>query len=113
MLDVLKMNAANERLRLSSQQNPRVKETLSKPTAMRILPETNSDLVQLSSDISKDHARTCDVCRRSETILNPILVCTSCKVGSATPTVYPLLNLFLSSISLVHRLLFTWIAIEV
>lgn len=75
------MNATNERLRLSSQQNPRVKETLSRPTAMRILPETNSDLVQLSSDILKDHARTCDVCRRSETILNPILVCTSCKVA--------------------------------
>ncbi|KAJ8551240.1 hypothetical protein K7X08_000610 [Anisodus acutangulus] len=75
------MNATNERLRLSSQQNPRVKETLSRPTGVRILPETNSDLVQLSSDISKDHARTCDVCRRSETILNPILVCTSCKVA--------------------------------
>lgn len=75
------MNATNERLRLSSQQHPRVKETLSRPTSVRILPETNSDLVQLSSDISKDHARTCDVCRRSETILNPILVCTSCKVA--------------------------------
>lgn len=75
------MNATNERLRISSQQHPRVKETLSRPTGVRILPETNSDLVQLSSDISKDHARTCDVCRRSETILNPILVCTSCKVA--------------------------------
>ncbi|XP_060198145.1 uncharacterized protein LOC132627076 isoform X1 [Lycium barbarum] len=75
------MNATNERLRLSSQQHPRVKETLSRPTGVRILPETNSDLVQLGSDISKDHARTCDVCRRSETILNPILVCTSCKVA--------------------------------
>lgn len=89
VLDVLKMNATNERLRLISQQHPRVKETLSRPTGVRILPETNSDLVQLSSDISKDHARTCDVCRRSETILNPILVCTSCKVGSTTPAVCP------------------------
>ncbi|PHU19878.1 hypothetical protein BC332_11029 [Capsicum chinense] len=75
------MNATNERLRLSSQQHPRVKETLSRPTSVRILPETYSDLVQLSSDISKDHARTCDVCRRPETILNPILVCSSCKVA--------------------------------
>ncbi|CAN4081383.1 unnamed protein product [Withania somnifera] len=75
------LNAMNERFRLSSQQHPRVKETLSMPTGVRILPETNSDLVQLSSDILKDHARTCDVCRRSETILIPILVCTSCKVS--------------------------------
>lgn len=76
------INVTSERFRLSSQQHPRVKETLSRPTGVRILPETNSDLVQLSSDISKDHAtRTCDVCRRSETILNPILVCTSCKVA--------------------------------
>nr|XP_016470132.1 PREDICTED: uncharacterized protein LOC107792434 isoform X1 [Nicotiana tabacum] len=75
------MNATNERLRLSSQQHPRVKETLSRPTSVRILPETNSDLVQPGSDFSKDHARTCDVCRRTETILNPILVCTSCKVA--------------------------------
>lgn len=90
MLDVLKINVTSERFRLSSQQHPRVKETLSRPTGVRILPETNSDLVQLSSDISKDHAtRTCDVCRRSETILNPILVCTSCKVGSITSNVCP------------------------
>ncbi|CAN4119519.1 unnamed protein product [Withania somnifera] len=75
------MYATSERLRISSQQHPRVKETLSRPTSVRILPETNSDIVQLNSDILKDHARTCDVCRRSETILNPILLCTSCKVA--------------------------------
>ncbi|XP_022141727.1 uncharacterized protein LOC111012014 isoform X3 [Momordica charantia] len=49
---------------------PRAKETLTKVA----LPKTS-----LESDFSKEHARSCDICRRPETILKPILVCSSCK----------------------------------
>ncbi|KAL0314248.1 UNVERIFIED_CONTAM: Lysine-specific demethylase 4B [Sesamum angustifolium] len=64
-----------------SQLNRRVKETLSRSATARSSFDTNSDSPQLASDFSKDHPRTCDVCRRSETVLNPILVCSSCKVA--------------------------------
>ncbi|KAL0360154.1 UNVERIFIED_CONTAM: hypothetical protein Sradi_3699900 [Sesamum radiatum] len=64
-----------------SQLNRRVKETLSRSATARSSFDTNSDSAQLASDFSKDHPRTCDVCRRSETVLNPILVCSSCKVA--------------------------------
>ncbi|XP_011655203.1 uncharacterized protein LOC101212864 isoform X2 [Cucumis sativus] len=51
---------------------PRAKET---PTKVA-LPKTS-----LESDFCKEHARSCDICRRPETILKPILVCSSCKVS--------------------------------
>ncbi|KAI3464451.1 hypothetical protein Pfo_021114 [Paulownia fortunei] len=75
--DLLKMNVSDVRPGFYSQLNPRVKETISRLALAR----TNSDSVQLASDFSKDHPRTCDICRRSETVLNPILVCSSCKVA--------------------------------
>ncbi|KAL3638770.1 hypothetical protein CASFOL_016677 [Castilleja foliolosa] len=67
---------------LYSQLNPRVKETNSKLGVARSSVDTKSDFVQLASDFSKDHPSTCDVCRRSETVLNPVLVCSSCKVAA-------------------------------
>ncbi|XP_023550043.1 uncharacterized protein LOC111808351 isoform X1 [Cucurbita pepo subsp. pepo] len=51
---------------------PRAKETLTKVA----LPKTS-----LESDFCKEHARSCDICRRPETMLKPILVCASCKVS--------------------------------
>nr|ADN34161.1 phd finger protein [Cucumis melo subsp. melo] len=51
---------------------PRAKET---PTKVA-LPKTS-----LESDFCKEHARSCDICRRPETMLKPILVCSSCKVS--------------------------------
>lgn len=60
--------------------NPRVKETISRSVVARSSSGTNSDSVQLARDFAKGHPRTCDICRRSETVLNPILVCSSCKV---------------------------------
>lgn len=42
--------------------------------------EKHSDFLQSVSDFSKEHPRTCDICRRSETVVNPILVCSGCKV---------------------------------
>ncbi|WOH00610.1 hypothetical protein DCAR_0519978 [Daucus carota subsp. sativus] len=66
---------------LYSQQMPRAKETLSRLGTTRVSSEKNYDAVYTNSDFSKDHPRTCEICRRSETILNPILICTSCKVA--------------------------------
>ncbi|KAK4413254.1 histone H3-lysine(4) N-trimethyltransferase ATX1 [Sesamum alatum] len=77
--DRAKINVSD--MRPYSQLNRRVKETISRSTTARSSFDTNSDSAQLASDFSKDHPRTCDVCRRSETVLNPILVCTSCKVA--------------------------------
>ncbi|XP_023518349.1 uncharacterized protein LOC111781857 isoform X1 [Cucurbita pepo subsp. pepo] len=51
---------------------PRAKETLTKVA----LPKAS-----LESDFCKEHVRSCDICRRQETILKPILVCSSCKVA--------------------------------
>lgn len=70
---------------LYSQQMPRAKETLSRLGTTRVSSEKNYDAVYTNSDFSKDHPRTCEICRRSETILNPILICTSCKVHNLKP----------------------------
>ncbi|KAK6132390.1 hypothetical protein DH2020_033829 [Rehmannia glutinosa] len=78
--DFLKTNASDVRPGVYTQLNPRVKETISRLAVARSSFDTSSDSV-LAADFSKDHPRTCDVCRRSETVLNPILVCSSCKVA--------------------------------
>ncbi|KZV33054.1 hypothetical protein F511_03320 [Dorcoceras hygrometricum] len=74
--ELLKMNAFDLRPGIHSQLNPRVKENL----AVARGSLDTSDSSNFGSDISKELPRTCDVCRRSETILNPILVCSRCKV---------------------------------
>lgn len=78
--NLLKVNTSSGRAGLSSQPMPRAKETLSRVAAPRVSSEKFSDFVQSNLDFSKEHGRSCDICRRSETILNPILVCSSCKV---------------------------------
>lgn len=52
---------------------PRQKDTVSRMPAGRIASDDQSDS-------SRKHPRSCDVCRRSETPLVPVLVCSSCKV---------------------------------
>ncbi|XP_031273102.1 uncharacterized protein LOC116131586 [Pistacia vera] len=79
--NLLKSNSHNGRAGISSQVMPRAKETLSRVAVPRVSLEKYSDLVHPVSDFSKEHPRSCDICRRSETILNPILVCSSCKVA--------------------------------
>lgn len=79
--NLLKVNTSSGRAGLSSQPMPRAKETLSRVAAPRVSSEKFSDFVQSNLDFSKEHGRSCDICRRSETILNPILVCSSCKVA--------------------------------
>ncbi|EYU22903.1 hypothetical protein MIMGU_mgv1a000270mg [Erythranthe guttata] len=55
--------------------NPRVKETISRSVVAR------SSSVRSATDVAKGQPRTCDICRRSESVLNPILICSSCKVA--------------------------------
>ncbi|KAJ4701226.1 putative Phd finger protein [Melia azedarach] len=79
--DFLRSNSHNGRAAISSQVMSRAKETLSRVAGPRVSSEKYSDFLQSVSDFSKEHPRSCDICRRSETILNPILVCSSCKVA--------------------------------
>ncbi|KAJ6391591.1 hypothetical protein OIU77_025546 [Salix suchowensis] len=76
-----KYNTSNGKAGISSQLTPRPKEMLSRVAVPRMSSEKYSDFVQSVSDFSKDHLRSCDICRRFETILNPILVCSGCKVA--------------------------------
>ncbi|KAL6962090.1 hypothetical protein U1Q18_037045 [Sarracenia purpurea var. burkii] len=78
---LLKPNPLTGRVGLYSQQMPRAKERVSKLAVPRVSSEIKSEFGQSISDLCKEHPRTCDICRRSETILNPILVCSSCKVA--------------------------------
>uniref|UniRef100_A0A2P2MIN1 Uncharacterized protein LOC103499277 isoform X3 n=1 Tax=Rhizophora mucronata TaxID=61149 RepID=A0A2P2MIN1_RHIMU len=57
------------------------KETPPRVAVLKVSSGKYSDFVQSISDASTDHPRSCDICRRSETIMNPILVCCSCKVS--------------------------------
>ncbi|MBA0551201.1 hypothetical protein Golob_022096 [Gossypium lobatum] len=79
MLNVLKLNASVGRAGINSQT--RAKDALSRNAVSRTSSEKYSDIVQSVTDFSKGHPRSCDICRRSETVLNPILVCSGCKVA--------------------------------
>ncbi|XP_058217291.1 uncharacterized protein LOC131328357 isoform X2 [Rhododendron vialii] len=78
--NLLKANHSTGRPGLYSQQMPRAKETLSKLAVPRVSSQIKSDFGAISG-FSKEHPRTCDICRRSETFLNQIVVCSSCKVA--------------------------------
>nr|KJB16265.1 hypothetical protein B456_002G220300 [Gossypium raimondii] len=77
--NVLKLNASVGRAGINSQT--RAKDALSRNAVSRTPSEKYSDIVQSVTDFSKGHPRSCDICRRSETVLNPILVCSGCKVA--------------------------------
>lgn len=47
----------------------------------KVMSNRYSDVSQLVSGSSKGRPRSCDICSRPETLLNPILVCSSCKVA--------------------------------
>ncbi|XP_029126709.1 uncharacterized protein LOC109795723 isoform X2 [Cajanus cajan] len=79
--NLLKLDALNGRTGACSQPMPRAKETLSRVAVTRTSSEKYSDFCMPSSDFSKEQFKSCDICRRSETILNPILVCSGCKVS--------------------------------
>ncbi|KAM6542936.1 hypothetical protein CsatB_007383 [Cannabis sativa] len=79
--NMMKLNTTSGRFGGGSQLIPRAKETLQRVAAPRISLEKQTDFAESLVDFSKEHPRSCDICRRSETILNPILVCCSCKVA--------------------------------
>ncbi|CAJ1974169.1 unnamed protein product [Sphenostylis stenocarpa] len=78
--NLLKLDTLNGRTGACSQPMPRAKETLSRVAVTRTSSEKYSDFCMPISDFSKEQCKSCDICRRSETILNPILVCSGCKV---------------------------------
>ncbi|XVE55411.1 hypothetical protein DITRI_Ditri03aG0156500 [Diplodiscus trichospermus] len=77
--NVLKVNASGGMAGTSF--GLRTKDALSRNAVPRISSEKYSKNVQSLSDVSIEHPRACDICRRSETVLNPILVCSGCKVA--------------------------------
>ncbi|XP_027362202.1 uncharacterized protein LOC113869883 isoform X2 [Abrus precatorius] len=79
--NLLKLDTLNGRTGACSQPMPRAKETLSRVAVTRVSSEKYSDFGMPTSDFSKEQRKSCDICRRSETILNPILVCSGCKVS--------------------------------
>ncbi|XP_057785158.1 uncharacterized protein LOC131002701 isoform X2 [Salvia miltiorrhiza] len=78
--DLLKNGSSDVRPGFYSKLNPRAKETTSRSAVARSSSDINSDSARSASEFSKDHPRTCDICRRPETALNPVLVCSSCKI---------------------------------
>ncbi|XP_061350490.1 uncharacterized protein LOC133295665 isoform X2 [Gastrolobium bilobum] len=79
--NLLKLDTLSGRTGACSQPMPRAKETLSRVAVARTSSEKYSDFGLLTSDSSKEQRKSCDICRRSETMLNPILVCSGCKVA--------------------------------
>uniref|UniRef100_A0A803M586 PHD finger family protein n=1 Tax=Chenopodium quinoa TaxID=63459 RepID=A0A803M586_CHEQI len=79
--NLLKVESGRVRGSLSSLSAPRTK--VSNPTldAPKAKSDGYSDVFQFSSGTPKEHPKSCDICRRSESLLNPILVCSSCKVA--------------------------------
>ncbi|KAL1533687.1 hypothetical protein AAHA92_33540 [Salvia divinorum] len=78
--DLHKNGSSDVRPGFYSKLNPRAKETTSRSAVVRSSSDVNADSARSTSELSKDHPRTCDVCRRPETALNPVLVCSSCKI---------------------------------
>uniref|UniRef100_A0A7N0UNA5 Uncharacterized protein n=1 Tax=Kalanchoe fedtschenkoi TaxID=63787 RepID=A0A7N0UNA5_KALFE len=74
---------AGHALRPSSQSQlfPRPKEMMSRVALQKVTPEKQSDFFQSNAEFGKENPRSCDVCRRPETILNSIIVCSICKVA--------------------------------
>ncbi|KAJ9567063.1 hypothetical protein OSB04_003029 [Centaurea solstitialis] len=78
--NVLKIKAFGGRSGIHAQQMSRPKEIHPKLSVTWTSPEKNFDSSSSALDY-KAQSRVCDVCRRAETILNPIIVCSSCKVA--------------------------------
>ncbi|XP_071702488.1 uncharacterized protein [Rutidosis leptorrhynchoides] len=73
--NTFKIKSSNGRSAIHAQQLSRAKETHPKLSVTWTNPEMNS----VSSH--KLQSRVCEVCTRTESFLNPIIVCSSCKVA--------------------------------
>ncbi|XP_026656732.2 uncharacterized protein LOC103696526 isoform X2 [Phoenix dactylifera] len=58
---------------------PRTKES-SRSAVAKVSPDKHSGIFQMP-DFAKENALSCDICMRTETVLNRIFVCSSCKVA--------------------------------
>ncbi|EPS72069.1 hypothetical protein M569_02683, partial [Genlisea aurea] len=76
--DHLKMKVSDSGTAFNPQLSPFPKESNFRS---RSSSEKDSGLVQSSSSLSKSHSRICDICNRYETVLNPVLTCSGCKVS--------------------------------
>ena len=72
------MSTSRRKVAGSAHLVPQTKETLLKMPASGPPSEKRSD--HRTPDFSSEKPRSCDICRRSETIWNLIVVCSSCKV---------------------------------
>ncbi|KAF8030393.1 hypothetical protein BT93_E2740 [Corymbia citriodora subsp. variegata] len=79
--NLVKLNTTSGRPGYCSQLMPRARETVPKVGVHKDSSERHSRSIQSASDFSKDHPKSCDICSRPETLMNPILVCSSCKVS--------------------------------
>ncbi|KAG2254956.1 hypothetical protein Bca52824_085092 [Brassica carinata] len=73
------MSTSRRKVAGSAHLVPQTKETLLKMPASGPPSEKRSD--HRTPDFSSEKPRSCDICRRSETIWNLIVVCSSCKVA--------------------------------
>ncbi|KAL1214298.1 histone H3-lysine(4) N-trimethyltransferase ATX1 [Cardamine amara subsp. amara] len=73
------MSTSRRKVTASSHLVPQTKETLLKMAVSGPPSDKRSDY--RTPDFSVENPRTCDICRRSETIWNLIVVCSSCKVA--------------------------------
>ncbi|KAH9605285.1 hypothetical protein KSS87_016321 [Heliosperma pusillum] len=77
----LKMEVSGIRDGLSLLPVPRPKEFYSSFDVPKAISDGYSDMFQYSPGSPKEHFKSCDICRRTESLLNPILICLSCKVA--------------------------------
>ncbi|KAH0920340.1 hypothetical protein HID58_028000 [Brassica napus] len=73
------MSTSRRKVSGSAHLVPQTKETLLKMPVSGSPSEKRSD--HRTPDFSSEKPRSCDICRRSETIWNLIVVCSSCKVA--------------------------------
>ncbi|XP_009106420.1 uncharacterized protein LOC103832208 isoform X1 [Brassica rapa] len=73
------MSTSRRKVSGSAHLVPQTKETLLKMPVSGSPSEKRSD--HRTPDLSSEKPRSCDICRRSETIWNLIVVCSSCKVA--------------------------------
>ncbi|XP_039166290.1 protein Jade-3-like [Eucalyptus grandis] len=76
-----KLNSTSGRPGYCSQLMPRAREIVPKVGVRKDSLERHSGSIQSALDFSKDHPKSCDIYSRPETLMNPILVCSSCKVS--------------------------------
>ncbi|WOL20037.1 hypothetical protein Cni_G28839 [Canna indica] len=75
----VKVNAATSRAGLQVPVVPRTREAL-RSSATKLSSDKHSLVFQMP-DFLKDNALFCEICMRTETILNRVFICSSCKVS--------------------------------